>query len=159
MHPPMSAVLLRLVLATACLVGSALHPGLAFAADPPRAADVHTLQLIADPAIRNGKVAVVEGTAGRAGQKLAVADLSVLQPVEVTLFAVDEHDDLRLDLSKFILDAPAKTLSTKGAGFATARFRTQGDLQLTVTSPEGPRLYLQTCCCHDRHLLQTACRH
>lgn len=141
MHPPMSAVLLRLVLATACLVGSALHPGLAFAADPPRAADVHTLQLIADPAIRNGKVAVVEGTAGRAGQKLAVADLSVLQPVEVTLFAVDEHDDLRLDLSKFILDAPAKKLSTKGTGFATARFRTQGDLQLTVTSPEGPRPY------------------
>ena len=53
----------------------------------------------------------------------------------------EEHDDLRLDLSKFILDAPAKKLSTKGTGFATARFRTQGDLQLTVTSPEGPRPY------------------
>lgn len=141
MHLPLSAVLLRLVLAVACLVGPALRPGLALAAGPPAGADVYPLQLIADPAVRNGKVAAVEGTAGRSGQKLAVADLSVLQPVEVTLFAVDEVDDLRLDLSKFILDAPAKTLSTRGTGFATARFRTQGDLQLTVTSPEGPRPY------------------
>jgi hypothetical protein len=141
MRSPTSALFLRLVLTIVCLVGPATRAGLAQAADQPKAPDVYPLQLIADPAIRNGKVAAVEGTAGRSGQKLAVADLSVLQPVEVTLFAVDGTDDLRLDLSKFILDRPAKSISTKGAGFATARFRTQGDLQLTVTSPEGPRPY------------------
>lgn len=140
MRAPASALLLRLVLTVAGLIGPALQGSPANAADPPRAADVYPVELVADPAIRNGKVAAVEGTAGPSGQKLAIADLSVLQPVEVTLFARDD-DDLRLDLSKFILDAPAKSLSTKGSGFATARFRTQGDLQLTVKSPQGPRPY------------------
>lgn len=141
MRAPRSVLVLRFLLVTACSVVAGLYLRPVVAADLPQAADVYPLQLIADTALRNGKVAAVEGTAGPRGQKLAVADLSVLQPVEVTLFAVDEHEDLRLDLSKFILDAPARTLSTKGTGYATARFRTQGDLQLTVTSPGGPRPY------------------
>ena len=127
-----SVVVLRFMLLIACSLGAVLLSRPALTAELPQAADVHALQLVADPAIRNGKVAAVEGTAGPRGQKLAVADLSVLQPVEVTLFAVDAQDDLRLDLSKFILDAPARSLSTQGTGYATARFRTQGDLQLTL---------------------------
>ncbi len=139
-----SVVVLRFMLLIACSLGAVLLSRPALTAELPQAADVHALQLVADPAIRNGKVAAVEGTAGPRGQKLAVADLSVLQPVEVTLFAVDAQDDLRLDLSKFILDAPARSLSTQGTGYATARFRTQGDLQLTVTSPEGFKRGIET---------------
>lgn len=104
-------------------------------------ANVHTLDLVALPEIRHGKVAIVEGVAGPAGQKLAVADLSVLQPVEVSIFTPDLEDDVRIEVSKFILDEPARTASTKGTAYATFKFRTQGDVQIKVTSPDGPNVY------------------
>ena len=118
-----------------------LLPGAVLAQGPPAGTDVYQLQLEPNPDVKSGKIATLEGVAGTAGQKLAVGDLSVLQPVEVTLFAPDENDDIRLELSKFILDSPAKTCSTKGNAFCTVRFRTQGDLQINVVSPDGPKLY------------------
>ena len=118
-----------------------LLPGSALAQGPPTGTDVYQLALEPNPDIKSGKIATLEGVAGTAGQKLAVGDLSVLQPIEVTVFAPDEADDIRLELSKFILDSPAKTCSTKGNAFCTVRFRTQGDLQINVVSPDGPKLY------------------
>jgi hypothetical protein len=116
----------------------------AFAQDAPTGPigkDVHTLQLVSAPEVKHGKIAIVEGVVGAAGEKLAVADLSVLQPVEVALFAPEAGDDVLIELSKFILDAPALTGTTKGEGSCTFRFRTQGDLQIKLTSPAGPNVY------------------
>jgi hypothetical protein len=116
----------------------------AFAQDAPAGPigkDVHTLQLVSVPEVKQGRIAIVEGLVGAEGEKLAVADLSVLQPVEVTLFTPDAGDDVRIELSKFILDAPALTGTTKGEGFCTFKFRTQGDLQIKLASPAGPNVY------------------
>ena len=105
------------------------------------APDVYKLALVSVPEVKHGKVAIVEGVVWPSGQKLAVSDLSVLQPVEVSLFTPSVNDDVRIELSKFILDEPAKTGSTKGTAAATFKFRTQGDLQITLISPEGPNAY------------------
>jgi len=107
----------------------------------PIGKDTHVLQFVSAPEVKHGKIAIVEGVVGAAGEKLAVADLSVLQPVEVTLFAPEASDDVRIELSKFILDAPALTGTTKGEGSCTFKFRTQGDLQISLASPAGPNVY------------------
>jgi hypothetical protein len=104
-------------------------------------ADVFKLTLASVPEVKRGKVAIVEGVAGPSGQKLSLADLSVLQPVEVSIFTPELDDDVRIELSKFILDEPARTGSTKGTASATFKFRTQGDLQIKVLSPDGPNVY------------------
>ena len=107
-------------------------------ADDP---SVYKLELKSAPEVKHGKVAVVEGVAWPSGQKMALSDLSVLQPVEVTLFVPNVEDDVRLELSKFILDEPARTGSTKGKASVNFKFRTQGDLQIRVVSPDGPNGY------------------
>jgi hypothetical protein len=107
----------------------------------PDAANVFNLQLVSAPEVKHGKVAIVEGVAGPSGQKLALGDLSVLQPVEVSIFTPGVDDDVRIELSKFILDRPARSGSTKGTASASFKFRTQGDLQIKVVSPDGPNVY------------------
>jgi hypothetical protein len=108
----------------------------------PAGPDIYKLELKSMPEIKNGKIAIVEGLVDTAGRKLAVSDLSVMQPVQVTLLAVQKADDLRLELSKFVLgNDPAKSGSTKGNAYCSFPFRTQGDLQIKITSPEGPRLF------------------
>lgn len=109
---------------------------------PPGSGGVYHLQLKSDPQLKYGKFAAVEGIANAQGQNLELGDLSVLQPVRVTLMALDKNDDLRLKLSKIELgNNAAKSGSTKGTGSVSFKFRTQGDLQINVKSPAGARFY------------------
>jgi len=135
----------RICLGLALVVGaapclSAQTPG-GEASAAPVGAGVYKLKLESVPEIEHGKTAIVEGVVGPSGQKLAVADLAVLQPVEVMLFTPAADDDVRIELSKFILDGPARSGSTKGEGFVSFKFRTQGDLQIKLVSPNGPTVY------------------
>ncbi len=108
----------------------------------PGSSGVYPLELKSDPQLKYGKFAAVQGTADAKGQELEVGDLSVLQPVQVTLLATNKNDDLRLALSKLELGSDvAESGSTKGTGFVTYKFRTEGDLQIKVRSPGGPRPY------------------
>jgi hypothetical protein len=108
----------------------------------PGSSNVYHLELKSDPQLKYGKFAAVKGTADARGQDLSVGDLSVLQPVQVTLLSADKNTDLRLELSKIELgNNAARSGSTMGAGSVTFKFRTQGDLQIKVRSPAGPRPY------------------
>jgi hypothetical protein len=59
--------------------------------------------------------------------------------VAISLVAQFPADDLRIELSKFTTDAPVRSGSTKGEGVCTFQFRTEGDVQIKVTSPGGPK--------------------
>jgi hypothetical protein len=130
------------ILAVALLV-AATAAGRPASAQPPPAPQsppqVYQLTLEPAPEIKNGRLAAVQGTAGAAGVKLLVGGLSILQPAAVMLIAQRPSDDLRIELTKFTAGAPVRSGSTKGEGVSTFEFRTEGDVQITVTSPDGPK--------------------
>ena len=109
--------------------------------DGPVGERVYNLALKPSSDIASGKVAVVEGVAASQEQHFAVGNLSVLQPVRVILTTPAADSDVRITLSKFILDEPAISGSTAGSGVAAFQFRTQGDLQIRVTAPSQPTPY------------------
>jgi hypothetical protein len=136
-HPPAAARLFAVALLVATTAGRPAR-----AQPPPAPQDppqVFQLKLAPAPEIKNGRIAAVQGTAGAAGVKLLVGGLSILQPAAVMLIAQRPSDDLRIELTKFTADAPVRSGSTKGEGVCTFEFRTEGDVQITVTSPDGPK--------------------
>jgi hypothetical protein len=114
-------------------------PGWAQAPPQPDQPSVYQLTLEAVPEIKNGRIAAVQGTASAAGERLMLGGLSILQPVAISLVAQFPTDDLRIELSKFTTDAPVRSGSTKGEGVCTFQFRTEGDVQIKVISPGGPK--------------------
>lgn len=92
------------------------------------------------PTLANGKAALVEGTAKPAGDRFFVENISIIQPVAVTITAQNPDDDVRLALSKFRFDEADRTASTKGTGKATIKLRTQGEMKIVVSS-EKPAKY------------------
>jgi hypothetical protein len=75
----------------------------------------------------------VDGIAGADGDKFNVPGFSIFQPASVTLVAGREGDDLKLRLGQFNWDESFMGGSTGGKGYHVDRFRTQGDLLITVT--------------------------
>lgn len=94
-----------------------------------------------DPDIPNGRVMALQGTVGPQGQKFIIEDLSILQPVEITLLSKEDETDLVLELCKFDWKKPERSGSTKGTGARTFRIRTQGDLKIFVASTGGEKTY------------------
>jgi hypothetical protein len=92
------------------------------------------------PTLENGKAALVEGTAKPAGDRFFVENISIIQPVAVTIIAQNPEDDVKLALSKFRFDEADRTASTKGTGKATIKLRTQGEMKIVVSS-EKPAKY------------------
>lgn len=90
-----------------------------------------------------GRVAAVRGTAQGLGHFFRVNDLSVVEPVSVTVFASNKDDDLLLGLFKeewtstselqrmFAHDA-IRVDSTKGKGHHSFTFHVQGDVGIRV---------------------------
>lgn len=89
-----------------------------------------------------GSAAFVEGTAGAAGDRFFVENLSIIQPVIVTLVAQNPEADVRLQLSKYRFDVADKSASTKGTGKATFKLRTQGEMKIVVTGTPGSKYQL-----------------
>jgi hypothetical protein len=90
----------------------------------------------AHPDLKDGKIAMVEGTAGPQGVRFVAEYLSILQPIVVTVLAKDPNDDVRVALSKYRYDEADRSGTTKGEGIYTTQLRTQGDLKIVVSSPE-----------------------
>ncbi|OQA34537.1 MAG: hypothetical protein BWY57_00393 [Betaproteobacteria bacterium ADurb.Bin341] len=103
-------------------------------------ADVFRLVPKAESSLPSGKFVAVQGSAGTAGEKFVLENLSILQPVEVTLLAKDDRAELKLQLGKFDWKNPDRSGSTKGSGSATFHVRTEGDLKIQVSAsqPETP---------------------
>lgn len=95
----------------------------------------------ANPAAGPGKMAAYQGTVGSQGEKFILENLSILQPVEITLISKDTESDLTLQLCKFDWKKPERSGSTKGTGNQTLKIRTQGDLKIFVSSPQGEKPY------------------
>ncbi len=87
------------------------------------------------PELDKGKIMMAEGTAGPEGVKFVSENLSILQPVIVTVLAKNPDDDVRVQLSKYRYDQADRKGSTKGSGIYTTKLRTQGDLKVVVSAP------------------------
>ncbi len=89
------------------------------------------------PDVPGGRIAVLQGNVDKKGDKFIVENLSILQPVEVTLLSKDPDADLTLQLCKLDWKKPERSGSTKGTGIQTFRIRTEGDLKIFVASSRG----------------------
>lgn len=95
-----------------------------------------------EPDLPDGKYAFAEGAAGSPGHRFYLENLSVLQPVTVTLIARNPGDEIRLALGKYRYDEPDRTATTDAEGVARERLRTQGELKIEVSSSGAPKPYL-----------------
>lgn len=112
---------------------------------------LHAPWLRADPAVGDlqlmsvadvpGVVGIVDGVAGPEGVRFNVPGLSFFQPTSVTLVAGRQGDDLRVKLGKFGWDESFMGGSTRDAAYHIDRFRTQGDLLITVSAPSAGTPY------------------
>ncbi len=95
----------------------------------------YRLELKARPELPSGTIAMAEGTAAPAGVRFLAENLSILQPVTVTVLAKTPDQDLQVTLAKYRFDQSDRKGSTKGKGIYTTHLRTQGDLRIIVTAP------------------------
>jgi len=114
-------------------------PGASAAQQPPADEGPIELKLAPDPALEAGTVAVVQGTVDTAGLWFRLGGLSLTQPAAVILLSEDPADDLRLTLVKYDRTMPERAGSTRGDGFVTLKFRTQGFVEIGVESAGEPR--------------------
>lgn len=116
-------------------IAAALAAGSVASAQTPSPTAVR-LQLKQSPQVQTGKAALVQGTSKAAGDRFFVENLSIIQPVIVTLLARNKEDDVKLQLSKYRFDQADKTASTKGTGKATIKLRTQGEMKIVVSGAD-----------------------
>lgn len=110
------------------------------AAQPPRPTS-YGLTLASSREIANGRIAMVQATAGAAPDRYVVENLTVLQPVEVLVVTRDPADAVKVQVAKVLWDSPEREGWTTGSGAASFRFRTEGDFKVTVTAPARSRDY------------------
>lgn len=122
------------VIAT-CITAAVLAASPGYAQTP--SAKAYRLQLKQFTQIPKGKAALVQGAANPAGDRFFVQDLSIIQPVVVTLVTRDKADDVKLRLAKYQFDEADKTASTKGTGTATIKLRTQGEMKIVVSGADA----------------------
>jgi len=102
---------------------------------------VQEMDLQQIPEVKNGRIAIVEGEVGPEGVRLSVHHLDILQPVEIMLLSEGPQDELRIELFKYTDQTIARQGSTRGTGAVIFGFRTQDDVQIRLTSPEGSKNY------------------
>lgn len=115
---------------------------LTLAAATPVMAEVVVTDLDPQPVegVPSGKMAIVEGTTDKEGDRFNVPGLSYFQPASVTLVADRRGDDIRLKLGKFDWNEDYMGGGTGRDGYYIAKFNTQGDLLISVSAdqPETP---------------------
>ncbi|MBA3948813.1 MAG: hypothetical protein H0X44_02580 [Acidobacteria bacterium] len=102
----------------------------------------YRLQLKPHAQVSAGSAAFVQGTASAAGDRFFVENLSIIQPVIVTLITETPGADVRLQLSKYRFDVADKSASTKGTGKATFKLRTQGEMKIVVSGADSSKYQL-----------------
>ena len=94
--------------------------------------------------IKNGKLVMQGGVSDPKRHLTFLEDLSILQPVTVVLWTLDNNDDIELGLAKDRFEEVILKGSTKGRGAVVHKVRTQGDLRFdgkTALQRELPRLH------------------
>lgn len=85
-----------------------------------------------------GKAVMADGSlAAGAEDHFTVADASAFAPTAVTLITKDPAKPMTVRLGKFDWKEDFGGGTTDGSGSTMAKFRTQGDLLITVSAPQG----------------------
>lgn len=100
------------------------------------------LTLHEEPELAAGGWAFAEGETGAAPHRFFLENLSILQPVTVTLIAREPGDEIRLALGKYRFDEPDRRATTGAEGVVHERLRTQGELKIEVAADGEPKPYL-----------------
>ncbi len=91
--------------------------------------------------IKNGKLVMQGGVSDPRRHLTFLEDLSILQPITVVLWTLDNDDDIELALAKDRFDDVILKGSTKGRGAVVHKVRTQGDIRFIVRAVGEPRPY------------------
>ena len=116
------------------LLCAALATG-AFAQVPDDKIPVYQLELRKVPDIPQGEAALVKGDAGSIPDRFFLEHLYMLKPVSVTVRAVNPGGIVNVKLTKETWDAVLREGTTGANGQVNFKFRTQGDFQISITSP------------------------
>lgn len=104
------------------------------AADAPKI-KTFRLELKEMKGIEHGKAAVVKGEAGKEPHRFYVEGLNMNTPVAVLVRPVREADEVALRLTKYAWNQALREGTAKGEPLAF-KFRTEGEFQISVTSPK-----------------------
>jgi len=117
--------------------------GICLSAVAASAQPAYKLNLEKPDFIKNGKLVVMGGVSDPKGHRTLLEDLSILQPVTVVLWTLDNNDDIEVALAKDRFDADDVKVkaSSKGRGAVVHKVRTQGDLRFMVRAVGDPKPY------------------
>ena len=112
----------------------------AAAAAPVRAQNnqipVYKIDLRKVPDIPEGDAALIKGEAGSIPDRFFLDNLYMLKPVSVTVRAVNPGDVVNVKLTKEKWDSVLREGTTGAESQLDFKFRTQGEFQISITSPK-----------------------
>lgn len=85
-----------------------------------------------------GKTAFVNGTATARPSHLELKNLWITRPLKLVVVSEEKGKDVKVELRKYHWQKPWKTCSTGTKGDCGFALRFQGDLYITIISPQGP---------------------
>jgi hypothetical protein len=119
------------------LLATLLYAATVFA--PAQAADdkipVYKLDLRKVPDIPDGDAALVKGEAGSTPDRFFLENLYMLKPISVTVRAVDPGGVVNVKLTKDKWEQVLREGTTGAEPQVNFKFRTQGEFQISITSP------------------------
>jgi hypothetical protein len=110
-------------------------------AQAPNQIPVYRLDLRKVPDIPEGDAALVAGNAGATPQRFFVENLYMLKPVSVTVRAVEPGGVVNVKLTKEKWDEVMREGTTGQDSQVNFKFRTQGQFQVSITSPTPNTAY------------------
>ena len=116
------------------LLSAALTTG-AWAQAPDNKIPVYKLDLRKVPDIPEGDAALVKGDAGSIPDRFFVENLYMLKPVSVTVRAVNPGGVVNVKLTKSKWTDVLREGTTGADSQVNFKFRTQGEFQISITSP------------------------
>lgn len=123
------------ITALGCIVALALTSLSASAQAPGDQIPVYRLDLRQVEDIPTGTAALVAGNAGEKPDRFFLDNLYMLKPVSVTVRAVNPGSVVNVKLTKEKWEDVLREGSTGAENQVNFRFRTQGQFQVSITSP------------------------
>jgi hypothetical protein len=102
---------------------------------PDNKIPVYKLDLRKVPDIPEGDAALVKGEAGSTPDRFFLENLYMLKPVSVTVRAVNPGGIVNVKLTKDKWDQVLREGTTGAESQLNFKFRTQGEFQISITSP------------------------
>jgi hypothetical protein len=129
----MGLILLAAALALAWAFGG---PALAAPKSPLDSPKAFLIKPRKDP--KGGKTAFVDGTATARPSHLELKDLAITRPLKLVVLSEEKGKEVTVELRRYPWQKPWKTCSTGTKGDCGFALRVQGDLYITLISPQGP---------------------